>query len=195
MCISLTSRVPVAPRREEFLSAFEEQVAVLRRQEEIQTELEACGSDMERMAPVLDELDALSKQVRMRGGAAKSGIPCQWHSCGGRGPDAESTGSLPVHPRDRFVPGPTPLSRALQCGMGSMRLRQTADIQPGTDRHRGFHMSAPSQQRGAIGSQAIDLDINLLDKAIDRMMPELGFGPDDNDSEPAVLAPVSWPGQ
>ncbi len=33
--------------------------------------------------------------------------------------------------------------------------------------------------------QAIDLDINLLDKAIDRMMPELGFGPDDNDSEHA----------
>ena len=50
--------------REEFLSAFEEQVAVLRRQEEIQAELEACGSDMERMAPILDELDALSKQVR-----------------------------------------------------------------------------------------------------------------------------------
>ncbi len=50
--------------REEFLSAFEEQVAVLRRQEEIQAELEACGSDMERMAPILDELDALSKQAR-----------------------------------------------------------------------------------------------------------------------------------
>ena len=55
---------PTAPRREEFLSAFEEQVAVLRRQEEIQAELEACGSDMERMAPILDELDALSKQAR-----------------------------------------------------------------------------------------------------------------------------------
>ena len=54
-------------RREEFLSAFEEQVAVLRRQEEIQAELEACGSDMDRMAPILDELDALSKQVRRRG--------------------------------------------------------------------------------------------------------------------------------
>ena len=50
-------------RREEFLSAFEEQVAVLRRQEEIQAELEACGSDMDRMAPILDELDALSKKV------------------------------------------------------------------------------------------------------------------------------------
>ena len=36
--------------------------------------------------------------------------------------------------------------------------------------------------------QAIDLDINLLDKAIDRMMPELGFGPDDNDSERASSA-------
>ena len=27
----------------------------------------------------------------------------------------------------------------------------------------------------------MDLDIKLLDKNIDRMMPELGFGPDDND--------------
>jgi len=36
--------------------------------------------------------------------------------------------------------------------------------------------------------QAIDLDINLLDKAIDRMMPELGFGPDDNDRERAFAA-------
>lgn len=53
-----------ALRREEFLSAFEEQVAVIRRQEEIQAELEACGSDMDRMAGILDELDALSKQVR-----------------------------------------------------------------------------------------------------------------------------------
>ena len=38
---------------------------MLRRQEEIQRELEACGSDMARMAPILDELDALSKQVRV----------------------------------------------------------------------------------------------------------------------------------
>ena len=54
-------------RREEFLSASEEQVAVLRRQEEIQAELEACGSDMDRMAPILDELDALFKKVGPRG--------------------------------------------------------------------------------------------------------------------------------
>jgi len=34
----------------------------------IQGELEACGADMERMAPILDELDALSKQVRRAAG-------------------------------------------------------------------------------------------------------------------------------
>ena len=28
---------------------------------------------------------------------------------------------------------------------------------------------------------AVDLDIALLDKKVDQMMPELGFGPDDND--------------
>ncbi len=30
-------------------------------------------------------------------------------------------------------------------------------------------------------SKAVDLDINLLDKKIDQMMPELGFKQDDND--------------
>lgn len=30
-------------------------------------------------------------------------------------------------------------------------------------------------------AQAVDLDIALLDKKIDQMMPELGFKPDDND--------------
>ncbi len=42
---------------------------MLRRQEEIQAELEACGSDMDRMAPILDELDALSKKVGPPGSA------------------------------------------------------------------------------------------------------------------------------
>ena len=28
---------------------------------------------------------------------------------------------------------------------------------------------------------AADLDVSLLDKKVDEMMPELGFGPDDND--------------
>jgi hypothetical protein len=40
--------------------------------------------------------------------------------------------------------------------------------------------------------QAIDLDINTLDKAIDRMMPELGFGPDDNDREPPRRPVLLW---
>lgn len=30
-------------------------------------------------------------------------------------------------------------------------------------------------------SQAVDLDVDKIDKQIDRMMPELGFAPEDND--------------
>lgn len=44
--------------QEEFLSAYGEQVAVAARQEAIQVELEACGEDMEKMAALLDELQA-----------------------------------------------------------------------------------------------------------------------------------------
>lgn len=44
--------------QEEFLSAYGEQVAVAARQEAIQQELEACGEDMEKMAALLDELQA-----------------------------------------------------------------------------------------------------------------------------------------
>lgn len=50
-------------RREEFMSAFDEQLVVIRRQEEIQKELEECGEDMEKMSAILDELDTLSQQV------------------------------------------------------------------------------------------------------------------------------------
>lgn len=32
-----------------------------------------------------------------------------------------------------------------------------------------------------LNHQAVDLDVNLLDKKIDQMMPELGFMPQDND--------------
>lgn len=32
-----------------------------------------------------------------------------------------------------------------------------------------------------LNSKAIDLDVTLLDKKIDQMMPELGFKPSDND--------------
>lgn len=32
-----------------------------------------------------------------------------------------------------------------------------------------------------LNNQALDLDVNLLDKKIDQMMPELGFMPQDND--------------
>ncbi|PRW33209.1 ABC transporter F family member 5 [Chlorella sorokiniana] len=89
----LTQEFDVDPRRtvrEEFMSAFADQVTNSMRQEEIQKELESVGEDMDRMSELLDELQELT-------------------------------------------------------------------------------------------SQAQDLDVALIDKKIDQMMPELGFGPDDND--------------
>lgn len=49
--------------REEFLSAFGEQVELLARQEALQKELEAVGEDMEAMTRILDELDSLNSKV------------------------------------------------------------------------------------------------------------------------------------
>ena len=89
----LTQEFDVDPRRtvrEEFASAFGDQQIVMRRQEEIQKELENCGEDMDKMGDLLDELSELQ-------------------------------------------------------------------------------------------SKSQDLDVALIDKRIDQMMPELGFSPDDND--------------
>lgn len=89
----LTQEFDVEPSRtvrEEFMSAFEDQLDVLRRQEAVQKGLEECGDDMDKMGQLLDELNELSKN-------------------------------------------------------------------------------------------AVDLDVNLLDKKIDQMMPELGFSLEDND--------------
>lgn len=89
----LTQEFDVDPRRtvrEEFMSAFKDQLSVTNRQEEIAKELEECGEDMDRMSMLLDELNELS-------------------------------------------------------------------------------------------SKAVDLDVALLDKKIDKMMPELGFTQEDND--------------
>jgi hypothetical protein len=42
-------------------------------------------------------------------------------------------------------------------------------------------MSELLDELSVLTAQAVDLDISLLDKKIDQMMPELGFGPEDND--------------
>lgn len=89
----LTQEFDVEPSRtvrEEFMSAFADQMDVLRRQEAVQKGLEECGDDMDKMGQLLDELNELSKN-------------------------------------------------------------------------------------------AVDLDVSLLDKKIDQMMPELGFSLEDND--------------
>ena len=57
---------PLCGAQEEFLSAYGEQVAVAARQEAIQLELEACGEDMEKMAALLDELQARYHPVNHR---------------------------------------------------------------------------------------------------------------------------------
>lgn len=53
--------IPTRTVREEFGSSFEEQMRVVKRQEEIQKSLEECGEDLERMSALLDELSELSK--------------------------------------------------------------------------------------------------------------------------------------
>ncbi len=42
-------------------------------------------------------------------------------------------------------------------------------------------MSELLDELNVLTSKVVDLDISLLDKKIDKMMPELGFGPEDND--------------
>lgn len=62
----LTQEFDVQPSRtvrEEFTSAFADQLKVLDRQDVIATELEECGEDMDRMSALLDELNELSNKA------------------------------------------------------------------------------------------------------------------------------------
>lgn len=42
-------------------------------------------------------------------------------------------------------------------------------------------MSQLLDELNVLSEKVKDLDVSLLDKKVDQMMPELGFGPDDND--------------
>eukprot|EP00271_Cylindrocystis_brebissonii_P008105 TRINITY_DN22134_c0_g1_i1.p1 TRINITY_DN22134_c0_g1~~TRINITY_DN22134_c0_g1_i1.p1 ORF type:complete len:766 (+),score=152.08 TRINITY_DN22134_c0_g1_i1:237-2534(+) len=53
--------VPSRTVREEFLSAFAEQMEISRKLEQVQVELETATDDMDRMGALLDELDTLQK--------------------------------------------------------------------------------------------------------------------------------------
>lgn len=55
--------VPTRTVREEFMSAFGEQVALMARQEEIQVALETVGEDMTKMTELLDELDVINNKA------------------------------------------------------------------------------------------------------------------------------------
>ena len=62
----LTQEFDVNPSRtlrEEFFSAFGDQMQVMQRQDELQTELEQCGEDMDRMGKILDELSELQNKA------------------------------------------------------------------------------------------------------------------------------------
>jgi ATPase subunit of ABC transporter with duplicated ATPase domains len=62
----LNQEFDIDPRRtvrEELASAYAEGVAVLKRMDEIQEELEQVIEDMDRMSALLDELDKLSNKV------------------------------------------------------------------------------------------------------------------------------------
>ena len=104
--------VPTRTVREEFMSAYADQLDVLRRTEEVQKELEAMG-----------------------GGGGSGGGESE-------GGDSSSSSSSNVD-MDR---------------MGDLL-----------------------DELQELTSAASDLDVSLLDKKVDEMMPELGFGPDDND--------------
>jgi ATPase subunit of ABC transporter with duplicated ATPase domains len=56
--------VPSRTVREEFMSAFEEQMKVSRRLEEVQIALESSVEDMNVMGKLLDELDELQKKAQ-----------------------------------------------------------------------------------------------------------------------------------
>ena len=43
------------------------------------------------------------------------------------------------------------------------------------------HMTKILDELEVLNNSKIDLDVSVLDRNIDRMMPELGFGPEDND--------------
>lgn len=47
--------------QEEFMSAYSEQMTLMKRQEEIQKGLEECGEDMDKMSALLDELQVQIK--------------------------------------------------------------------------------------------------------------------------------------
>ena len=102
--------VPTRTVREEFMSAYADQLDVLRRTEEVQKKLEGMGSS----------------------GGGSGGGSSGGGGSGGDGLDLERMGDL-------------------------------------------------LDELQELTSAASDLDVSLLDKKVDEMMPELGFGPDDND--------------
>jgi ABC-type glutathione transport system ATPase component len=55
---------PTRTVREEFMSAFDDQLRVLKRQDEIQAGLEACGEDMDEMGRLLGEWGARTRAGR-----------------------------------------------------------------------------------------------------------------------------------
>ena len=149
--------------QEEFLSAYGEQVAVAARQEAIQQELEACGEDMERMSVLLDELQARLPSVEHR--------------------------LIPIPPPP---PPPPPEQYVMSTYSGAVRpclieafcgFRSILDIVT-LDNKAMIPLYTQSGVLWALQdmqARAADLDIALLDKKIDQMMPELGFTADDND--------------
>ena len=54
---------PTRTVREELMSAFSDQINVIKRQEEVQKGLEECGEDMEKMGKLLDELNELTSKA------------------------------------------------------------------------------------------------------------------------------------
>jgi len=132
---------------------------VAARQEAIQVELEACGEDMERMAALLDELQARAPGVAADRAAAAAPLP----AC------PAAANPLTCTYCDRRCRRVTTdwAVKALSRAAARARWRWVALL------------SLRAVQE--VNARGADLDMALLDKKIDQMMPELGFSPEDND--------------
>lgn len=62
-------------------------------------------------------------------------------------------------------------------------MRKTEELQKELEGSTGDmdRMTVLLDELAELQSKAVDLDVKTLDKRIDVMMPELGFGPEDND--------------
>jgi hypothetical protein len=119
------------------MSAFGDEVDVVKRQEEIALELESCGDDMDKMGQLLGALQTLLPSLPALRPLLR--------------------GSLPV---------------ALQLRVGNWPQGGAAWFLFSSLPHRPV---SSADELAALDAKSETLDVGLVDKKIDQMMPQLGF--------------------